>query len=290
AKNGMEELLRKKNIPSFIPLSQSSTCRRIQSPASIPPVISSAANKTGEVKKTKKEKVERPSKEEVHQSIISRRPSCKTDGIVEPPLKKSKATKTDEKTKSSTSTTVEVAISNNPVKALLKPTERKAYRDSTSSGSAKNAMVIDQSDTSCGSEVKQPTHERKEDHQKQPSRVVKKSNNDKNEEKEDYEISCICGQTKDDKKPMVQCDKCEIWRHIVCIFPVAKKAPNGSFICHMCHLTPKQARDFEDRLKEQKDKERERYNEQQKERRQIDMRSSIDATLATGSKASTRRK
>ncbi|GMS85410.1 hypothetical protein PENTCL1PPCAC_7585, partial [Pristionchus entomophagus] len=210
-----------------------------------------AANKTlvtGEIKKEKNER-----NEGVEESIISRRSSTKTGGIVEPPLKKSKSTKSDEKTKSSTSTTVEVAISNNPVKgAHPRPTERKENRDSTSSGSAKNAMKIDQSDTPRGSQVKQPTHERKEDDQKQPSRVVKRSTKDKSEEKEEEEeeeVSCICGQTKEDREPMVQCDTCKVWRHIMCVFPVAKKAPKGKYECYKCFLTPERARSHEALLK-----------------------------------------
>ncbi|GMT00104.1 hypothetical protein PENTCL1PPCAC_22278, partial [Pristionchus entomophagus] len=370
AKNGMDKLLRKKRR-------EMNDDEEEKTSASAFSIASNKTVVTGEIKKEENER-----EEEVEESIISRRSSgllvnSKTGRIIEPPQKKSKSTKTDEMTKSSTSSTVEVATSNNPVKgdrpmstnrlgakdsqnnisndvslsiakALLykdprfpqshadrrwewkpeelqmkarwllpkinsthkthfsiidviihinflrnsarkgdrtknplipfgesiemveiainssvsKEGEKKKSRDSTSTGSAKNAMEIDQSEelifslwllvTPCGSEVKQPTHERKDDHQKQPLRVVKKSNEDKsaeNEEDEEGEVSCICGQTEGDGKPMVQCDTCKVWRHILCVFPETKRAPKGRYECYKCILCPERAIFHEDQLK-----------------------------------------
>ncbi|GMT04508.1 hypothetical protein PENTCL1PPCAC_26682, partial [Pristionchus entomophagus] len=217
AKNGMEELMKMKKMNSLYPLS-----------AIIPPVIPIATNKTVETREVKKEKEEKPSKEEVDESTTSRRSTrlmtnSKTDGTVEPPQKKSKSTKTDEK---------------------------------------------------------------------QPSVIVKKSNKDKNEEKDDYVVDCVCGQTEEDEKKMVQCDECKVWRHISCIYPVTKKLqnPNNDFFCHKCQLTPRQAREFEDRVKVEKEKERERLQGARKKKRDYYRCSAKNATVMTRSKSGPKRR
>ncbi|GMT03991.1 hypothetical protein PENTCL1PPCAC_26165, partial [Pristionchus entomophagus] len=214
AKNGMEELLKKKKIPPHPSLS-----------ATVPPIISSAAKKTGGVKEVKKEKVEKPSKEEVDESTNSRRSSrrvlnSKTDGIVEPPQKKSKSTKTDEK---------------------------------------------------------------------QPSGVVKKSNKDK---KKEEIVDCICGSTEEDGKSMVECDECKVWRHISCLYPVTKQLPNPhlDFFCHKCRMTPSQAREYEDRVKKEREEGRERLHMGRKRMRDTYRLSSKNATVMTRSKSSAKRR
>ncbi|GMR50545.1 hypothetical protein PMAYCL1PPCAC_20740, partial [Pristionchus mayeri] len=95
----------------------------------------------------------------------------------------------------------------------------------------------------------------------QSKREVHRSSESGEDEACDWMISCICGIKEDNAEEMVECDDCEErWEQVDCIFPRTKRAPEGKYYCHVCRprpteLTPEQARAYQDRLKEQKERQ-----------------------------------
>ncbi|GMR47918.1 hypothetical protein PMAYCL1PPCAC_18113, partial [Pristionchus mayeri] len=162
---------------------------------------------------------------------------------------------------------VEAEVSRN-VKTILQA--EKTNRLSTTSShtlSPRNDASDDES-TRWDNKEEQSGQERKEAkmseskraNHKQSKREAKQLSESEKEEGVDWIISCICGQKEDDGEEMVECDKCNLrWEHVDCIFPRTKKAPEGKYYCHVCNprpteLTPEQARAYQDRVKEQKER------------------------------------
>ncbi|GMR46235.1 hypothetical protein PMAYCL1PPCAC_16430, partial [Pristionchus mayeri] len=142
------------------------------------------------------------------------------------------------------------------------PETEKSDQDATSVSPAKKARVDEASLA-----VKEDKEKEEKEADKTETKSAKRrgpSDKDEEEEKKkvEYVISCICGQKEDDGEEMIACDMCKVrWEHVDCIFPRTKKAPDGKYYCHVCNprpteLTPQQARAYQDRVKEVKEKEK----------------------------------
>ncbi|GMS98050.1 hypothetical protein PENTCL1PPCAC_20225, partial [Pristionchus entomophagus] len=105
------------------------------------------------------------------------------------------------------------------------------------------------------------THPTKKKQSKRAERTLNMTSSEDESEGDDeggWLVTCICGTTDDDAEEMIECAHCKLrWEHVDCIFPYAKNAPEGAYICHYCkprptELTREQARAYQ--VKAQKKK------------------------------------